>query len=344
MLSSNSQPQLLTDENDHHFNGDEGTPLVSVIIPAFNVAQYISETLASVFAQIFTDFEVIVINDGSPDSEELERVLQPYLNRIIYIRQQNRGPSSARNAGIRRARGCFIALLDSDDVWLPDYLAQQVGALEAEPSLDLIYADALLHGEGTRGGKSFMDLFPSRGPVTLEALLEQSCVVITSCVVVRRQALIDAGLFDESYYRSEDFDLWVRLAHRGARLAYQRKVLAKHRMRPESLAADRTRMEQSAIEVYENLTRKFELTALQRRLIETQIAKYQAGLALTGGKFALAAGNHEEAAKLLGRARDLQRDVGQSVLKLQIVLLCLNLAPRALQRVYQIRERLAPST
>lgn len=344
MLSNNSQTQLLIDHQDHHVSTGERNPQVSVIIPAFDVAQYIGDALASVFNQSFKDFEVIVINDGSRDSEELERALQPYLDRITYIKQPNRGPSSARNLGIGRARGRFIALLDADDVWLPEYLAQQLRAFEADPALDLVYADARLHGHGTRGSKSFMDFFPSAGPVTVEALLEQRCVVLTSCVVVRRQALCNAGLFDEKYFRSEDFDLWVRLAHQGSRLAYQRNILAQHRVRGDSLAADRTRMQQSAIEVYENLTRKLDLTSSQRRLIEVQITKYQAGLALMAGKSALAAGNHEEAAKLLGRAHDLQRTIGQSDLKLRLVLSCLNVAPRAFQRVYQLRARLAPSS
>ena len=84
---SNSQPQLLIDEQDRYFSTGERTPFVSVVIPAFNVAKYIAETLASVFAQTFKDFEVIVINDGSPDTEELERVLRPYLDRITYIKE-----------------------------------------------------------------------------------------------------------------------------------------------------------------------------------------------------------------------------------------------------------------
>jgi hypothetical protein len=103
-------------------------------------------------------------------------------------------------------------------------------------------------------------------------------------------------------------------------------------------------MQQSAIEVYGNLTRKLELTTLQRRLIEIQIGKYQAELALACAKCALAEGNYKEAAKFLGRARDVQRATGQSALKLRVVLSCLNLAPWALQRVYRLRERLATSS
>jgi glycosyltransferase involved in cell wall biosynthesis len=103
-----------------------GSPLVSVIIPAYDVAEFIGEALDSVFAQTFTDYEVIVINDGSPDTAKLERALAPYLSRIVYLKQENRGVSAARNTGINAARGSLIAFLDGDDVWLPNYLEVQV--------------------------------------------------------------------------------------------------------------------------------------------------------------------------------------------------------------------------
>src|SRR5713226_1672495 len=212
---------------------------------------------------------------------------------------------------------------------------------EKAPEVDLVYCDALLHGEESTSEKSFMDIFPSNGPITFEALLEQRCVVITSCVVARREALFDVNLFDEKYFRSEDFDLWVRLTYSGKRLAYQRKILAQHCVRGDSLAADLTRMQRSAIEVYETFKRKLELTPSQHRLIETEITKYQAALALADGKSALAAGDHEQAAKLLVRARDLQRNVGQHDWKLRLALSCLTVAPRAFRRAYQLRERLA---
>ena len=88
-----------------------GSPLVSVIIPAYDVAEFIGDALNSVFAQTFSDFEVIVINDGSPDTAKLERVLGPYMSRIVYLKQENRGVSAARNTGIAAARGSLIAFL-----------------------------------------------------------------------------------------------------------------------------------------------------------------------------------------------------------------------------------------
>ena len=92
-------------------------PLISIIIPAYNVSQYIGEAVRSIFVQDFKSYEVIVVNDGSTDTSELEKVLEPYREKIHYIYQDNRGISAARNAALRVARGELIALLDADDVW-----------------------------------------------------------------------------------------------------------------------------------------------------------------------------------------------------------------------------------
>jgi glycosyltransferase involved in cell wall biosynthesis len=281
---------------------------------------------------------VIVVNDGSPDTEELERALAPYLGRLVYLRQENAGPSAARNAGIRRARGRYVALLDADDLWLPAYLAEQLGALAGEPGLDLVYSDAMLFGEGDVVGRSFMQTCPSRGPVTVESLLAQRCVVITSCVVARREALLRAGLFNERYRRSEDFDLWVRMAHGGARLGYQRKVLARHRMRPDSLAGDATRLHEAAMGVYADLACSLELTPRERTAAAAEIVNYEFDLALARGKSELAAGHYARAVEELARARDLRRGGRLRALKLRLALLCLNAAPRLTRHLYLKRS------
>jgi len=98
------------------------TPRVSVIIPCYNTAQFVAETLDSVFSQTYSDYEVVVVNDGSPDTPDLERVLGPYLSRIVYVKSDNCGLAGARNNGIRASKGELIALLDSDDAWEPRYL------------------------------------------------------------------------------------------------------------------------------------------------------------------------------------------------------------------------------
>src|ERR1700730_7007387 len=191
------------------------TPVVSVIIPAYNAAKYISKTLQSVLDQTFTNFEIIVVNDGSPDSNEFEAVIRPFLEQIVYLKQQNHGPSAARNLGIRRALGQFVAFLDSDDDWFPDYLSAQMGLFEESPLLDMVYSDALLCSIDRTSLKTCMENCPSKSPVTFESLLVEDSQVITSGTVARKRTVIEAGLFDESFRCSEDYDLWLRICCQG---------------------------------------------------------------------------------------------------------------------------------
>src|SRR5882757_10706658 len=125
-------------------------PKVSVIIPSYKTATLIARCLDTVMAQTFQDFEAIVVNDGSPDTPELEKVLQPYMERIVYIVQPNKRAAGARNTAIQRARGEFLAFLDSDDTWLPDHLASQMQLVDVDPSLDLVYSNALMVGDPGR--------------------------------------------------------------------------------------------------------------------------------------------------------------------------------------------------
>jgi glycosyltransferase involved in cell wall biosynthesis len=209
---------------------EQAAPLVSVVVPAYDCAAFISETLDSVFAQTLKDFEVVVVNDGSPDTVELERSLAPYLSRVNYVRQENRGAGAARNRGIREARGEFVAFLDGDDVWTAPYLERQLKFIE-ESGYDLAYADALLFGDSPDAGKTYMQTAPSEGPVTFLSLIRGECNVITSGVVARRQLVVEAGAFDESLRNSQDFELWARLARGGARIGYQREALLRYRCR-----------------------------------------------------------------------------------------------------------------
>ncbi len=199
-------------------------PLVSVVIPAWNVAPFIGEAIDSVLAQRYPNRELIVVNDGSPDAAQLDDVLARYADRreIRYLRQPNGGPSAARNLGIRHARGELIALLDGDDTWDPEYLSAQVDFLEQNPSLDVVYCDARLFGTGPLAGRTFMDGAPSSGDPTFERLIAMECAIPTTCVVARREAMVTAGLFDERFRRCEDYDLWLRMSAAGARFGYQR--------------------------------------------------------------------------------------------------------------------------
>jgi glycosyltransferase involved in cell wall biosynthesis len=185
-----------------------GRPAVSVISPAFRASADIAVALDSVFAQTFPHHEVIVVNDGSPDTAELETALKPYRTRIQYLVQPNRGAGAARNTGIRASKGRYLAFLDADDRWTPDFLERQLAYLEGHSTCDLVYADALLSGESTLAGRRFMDTAPSEGDVTLLSLVQQRCNIVLSTVVVRRSIVVKAGLFDETLRRGQDFELW----------------------------------------------------------------------------------------------------------------------------------------
>jgi glycosyltransferase involved in cell wall biosynthesis len=303
------------------------SPVVSVIVPAYNTARFIAETLASVFAQTFRDYEVIVVNDGSPDTEDLERVIAPYLQQIVYIEQQNKGVAGARNTGIRAARGEYVAFLDSDDCYLPDFLEEQLRLLEREPPADLVYANASVIGERIAATATAMEICPSEGPVSLESLLLDRCTVVTSTVVARRQALIDAELFDESFREAEDYDLWLRLAHRKARMRYQYKVLGRYRVRPGSLTSSEQRMSVSQIRVLERFQKSFDLASGTRTLFEQRLERARAFLDLTRGKEYLYEGQFAQALHCFRKANAFFRS-----LKLRAALVGLRFAPRLTAR------------
>ena len=307
------------------------SPRVSIIIPAYNVAQFISETLDSVFAQTFDDYEVIIVNDGSPDTVELERVLTPNLEKICYLKQENRGAGAARNAGLRAARGKYVAFLDADDVWLPNYLEKQVNFIESDGNYDLVYCNALLIGDSPWAGKTYMDRDPSDGPVTLEALLGERCMVITSGAVARRESIMAVGLFDETLPNSQDFDLWVRLARRpGARINFQRDVLLKHRAHEGSLASDAIKSVEGELKVLRRVREWPDLTDAERRAMERTIALREASVEVDRGKRSLVKGDYDAATKSFKFANEYYRS-----LKLAIVLAGLRVAPKLVSGFYK---------
>lgn len=302
-------------------------PKVSVVVTAYKVAPFIAETLDSVFAQTLEGFEVIVVNDGSPDVEELEQALGPYAARLVYVVQENRGAGGARNTGLRLARAPLVAFLDGDDLWEPSYLAEQLREIEAR-KLDLAYTDALMFGDSALAGKTYMETAPSEGEVNFLSLIRGDCNVITSGVVARRRAVFDAGLFDETLRNAQDFELWARLAHRGARLGYQRKVLVRYRVREGSLSGDAQNRLAREWKVTRHIRDAYPLTAHEREEVERMLTSQQAAIDLERGKSLLGEGRFDEARDSIARAR---RVLGGW--KLTAALLLLKVAPRLLLRL-----------
>ncbi len=261
------------------------TDLVSVIIPAYNVTSYIKEALDSVFAQTYPCFEVIVVNDGSPDTPALEQVLQRYRDRIVYLTQENRGLSGARNTGMRVAKGALVALLDADDIWLPDYLAEQTSFLRDNPDKDLVYCDAEFFGEEITPGQYYMQANPSVGEADAAAIISKRCTVFVS-VTARTDVLRSLG-FDESLRSCEDLDCWIRMAAAGHKIGYQRKVLARYRRHPASLSANPTRMGEYNLKVLNKARDLFPPASEESKAVVNAIRRKEAELEVIKGKMAL---------------------------------------------------------
>ncbi|HJQ68938.1 MAG TPA: glycosyltransferase family A protein [Blastocatellia bacterium] len=305
---------------------EKGGPYVSVIIPV-HCARYLESALESVYAQTFTDYEVIVVNDGSDDSDEVERCLVGR-DRVKYVKQKNGGPSAARNAGLLVASGRFVAFLDADDYWEPNHLAEQIGFIDRDPRVDLVYADASLMNGSHMADRTFMEEIPSSGEVTLEGLLDERCTVLLSSVVARRQTVMDAGMFDERLRYAEDYDLWLRMARAGGRLAYQRKVLLNKRRHAESLTADGKKLIEHALRVLDKVSR-VELTEGERAALARQKKKLKAFLKLESGKLSLSRGQFAAALEAFKEANNFYHSW-----KLRWVLFWLRLSPHLLCRIY----------
>jgi len=184
-----------------------GKPIVTVVITAFNRAGVVVEAVDSVFAQTFTNLELIVVDDGSSDGTS--SVLEPFSDRISYHWQENSGPSAARNRGIELAGGDFIAFLDSDDLWKPEKLARQMEFLDSHSKYPICYTDEIWIRNGRRvnqgkrhrkyGGWIFHRVLPL-------------CIISPSSVLIRKQLFDDVGKFDETLPACEDYDMWIRVA------------------------------------------------------------------------------------------------------------------------------------
>jgi len=313
------------------------SPVVSVIIPAYNVGRFIEDTLNSVFGQTMTDYEVIVVNDGSPDTEELERVLAAHLKDIVYLKQQNQGASAARNTGLRAARGEFIAFLDGDDIWLPNYLAGQMEFI-VDQDCDLICADARTFGEAVNTNRTYMetvmDSAPMIGRVTFLELLNGDRSFVTSGVIVRRELIFKVGLFDEELRNAQDLDLWLRLAASGARLAYQRRVLLRYRCRPDGLTGNPINSHRRELRVFDKIEQSYDLNPSEREQVLAVIRRRRALLEYELGKLYVMTGDFAKALDSFSLSYSLQR-----VWKPQLALWLTRYAPGLLQSWLRRRPR-----
>jgi len=184
-------------------------PEVSVIIPAYNSSRYIAEALDSVFEQTFKDFEVIVVDDGSTD--DTRRIIENYPHQIKYFYQENGGPAKARNLGIRKSEGKYIAFLDADDLWLASKLEKQVAEFEKNPELGMVITENCLFDDaGVYRDVVGKSNYLMHGDLVTNIFLKSG--VVTPTVMVRRDVFGEIGLFEETLRIGEDDNMWIRIA------------------------------------------------------------------------------------------------------------------------------------
>jgi glycosyltransferase involved in cell wall biosynthesis len=263
---------------------------VSVVIPTYRHRDYVAAALASVEAQTFRDFEIVVVNDGSPD--DTEAVLRPWIDRgaIRYVAQENRGQAAARNRGIELARGEFVALLDDDDLWLPDKLAWQVEYLRGNRDCGLVAGAAEVMDESGMALRSTPDL----GDVGFERLLEGNCLLSPGQALVRRSALDRAGGFDPAVWGADDWDLWLRIAL-ADRVRITGRVSLRYRKHAANASADMGRMLRNCLSVVERNVGRAD--ASRRRRLRRDAHRYVFGYA---GTRLIASAAHDFAAWRIG--------------------------------------------
>lgn len=232
--------------------------MISIIIPTYNSAHMVCDTINSVLSSKEEDYEIIVVNDGSTDNTET--VIASYLSdkRIKYIEQENKGLSGARNTGVLNAKGEYLVFLDADDIILPDKLTIQKNYLEENPDYDIAYSNSEWFIEDDFENTRKVN-FPVYTEHIINHLIFGNFIHVNS-VMVRKDAIIKAGLFDEKLRELEDWDLWLRMALNGSKFGFTPGVYSKVRIRKGSMTSNQVRMNGTMVKVLEKTINQIEKT------------------------------------------------------------------------------------
>ncbi|MEM6837285.1 MAG: glycosyltransferase [Cyanobacteria bacterium P01_C01_bin.120] len=184
-------------------------PKVSVIIPAYNAVAYLPQTINSVLRQTFTDYEVLIVDDGSSDNTA-DWAAQIRDSRVKLISQPNQGAGAARNTGVKNAQGDCVAFLDADDLWEPTKLAKQVERLDQQPEVGLVHTwITIANPDGSLSDRTMQT--DGEGHIWNQVVVYNP-LKCGSTAMVRRQCFEELGYFDQSLKYSEDWDMWIRIA------------------------------------------------------------------------------------------------------------------------------------
>ncbi len=210
--------------------------LVSIVMPAYNAAFTIAESISSVLGQTYENWELIIIDDGSTDGTS--SAITPFLSdkRICLIEQENAGVAAARNRGIKQSAGEFISFLDADDLWIKDKLARQVEMFRSskDPALGLVYSRYASFSTSL-GAAQLRDDDAYYGYLAPEKRIMVYDFIATSTVMTTSTVINDVGLFDEMLLGTEDWDLWIRILS-GHSVALLDDVLMMYRENPQGLS------------------------------------------------------------------------------------------------------------
>lgn len=262
-------------------------PKVSVIIPTYNCAKYLSWAIDSALNQTYKDFEIIVVDDGSTD--DTREILSEYDGKIRYIYQENKGHALARNSGIKNAQGEYIAFLDADDLWLPDKIKEEIEAIENNFEAGLVHSNIYFLYEETN--KKFC---PKRDKNKLSGnifkhLLTRKAHISSPTVIIRKRCLEKVGLFDENLARlgSEDRELWLRVA-KEFKVMYVDKPLAYYRVRTNSQSNNLEKMFRGRLYTLNKIFSQDKYSVLFKKLIFSLTYKDYADELLIRGDLTLA--------------------------------------------------------
>lgn len=243
-----------SEQHDNWITGEEFIAgMVSVIIPNYNHGRYLGDAIDSILAQTYTNYEIIVIDDGSTDNSR--EVAARYGDKINYIYKENAGLSAARNTGIRHSEGEFIALLDADDMYEPGFMKRLVGVLKARRAVDGVYC----------GYRFFTDEGEPMSQVENRVFADDVLYKtfwganywVPECVIMRRTCFETAGPYDESLRALEDWDVWLRILAKH-RVTGITDVLIRHRALPNSMSSDPVKMSDNRFAVMKNRFGTFE--------------------------------------------------------------------------------------
>ncbi len=227
---------------------------VSVIIPTYNRAHLLARALDSVQAQTQPPLEIIVVDDGSED--ETAALIQQCYPTVRYLHQANRGVSAARNCGISQARGEWIALLDSDDEWLPERLTKQLQLAANAGDCPLVHSDEIWIRNGRRVNQ--MNKHAKAGGWIFQHCLPL-CAISPSAALIRRSLFEVVGLFDESLPACEDYDLWLRICSRYPVLYHPEALIKKYGGHEDQLSRQHWGMDRFRLQALDKLLQQHHL-------------------------------------------------------------------------------------